>query len=378
MYEPRIRHRKIRAALNIQLIFPLDDPSGVSQYRHTARFPPDRLRSTLHMKKTNVIRAILLAALPIASQGFGAVITPGTVAKVTIGLTLSTQAEGTVAKDPLTGKPIKRGQPGAGPAFSNLYVTKKGEMTTSEVDEYVSTISTRKYSNKELLLDLVSFGVITEVTGWSLVLVQPSYTEVVTDDQTPEPTVEVPEPAPVIVTLENRIQPGQPKMFLINKDTTKTPIPLEDFLSFGVQYAVSADKDVFVIQYEDGEPVYPGTTTFTGKFKGVAEVDLDLNKEIIVAGEEEEDPDVVFDVDQEIGLEGLWTGSEKIGTFGKEKIPAYLLGANKISNIRGSYSFANEQTGAESYSFVEGSISIAAGKGEADVSGFPDIFVMDN
>lgn len=295
--------------------------------------------TSLHMKKANIAKAFVAAALAVASQGSAQepVTVPGTVAKVTLSLTLTAEVEGTVAKDE-NGKPLKKGTEGAGPAFENTYdVTKKG-VKTAEVYEYATKFATAKYSNKELLLDLVELDVIEDVKGWSLVQVVSTYLdEVVTDDEETVAGVE--------------IERGDSGFFLVKKGAD--PIDVSDYFyaGFGEGGGVQAYTEETVTPFAEDAPDYPFSYSASGKYKGTGMVRIDLDTE------EEE---------HEAWAYGVFTGSFKTGTIGKDKAPIFLSGASKVSNVFGYYYEEEEDLEA----VVEGSVSFANGTPTLDVSDY--------
>ncbi|HCN28103.1 MAG TPA: hypothetical protein DIT64_04860 [Verrucomicrobiales bacterium] len=111
---------------------------------------------------------------------------PGTYGAFTAALTLTHSKPGTVLKDPETGKPLpvldEFGDPLGGPTYFNDWFISKstpaGDPISDEAhSEFISKMATRKYSNKEILLDLVAAGAIEEIgnapfiAGWSLIVV---------------------------------------------------------------------------------------------------------------------------------------------------------------------------------------------------------------
>lgn len=135
--------------------------------------------------------SLLLAGLLLSAATTTLAQVPGSVANVTFNFTLSFSKEGTVMKDEETGKPItgkdEFGELLGGPAFWNYWTivkTNRDEEVLSEEthEEYVSKIGTRKYGNKEFLLDLLGRGFLPEedgkgpsIAGWALVQVSGTF-----------------------------------------------------------------------------------------------------------------------------------------------------------------------------------------------------------
>ncbi len=123
--------------------------------------------------KTTVLSATLLTLLAAApalqAQEPPPPIT-GSVAPLTLALKRSYSSPGVVKKDE-NGKPIKKGPK----VFSNFWQKEFPQYELLDVNiEWVSVVKTEKYSNKELLLDLISLGVLPQkgaaphLAGWSI------------------------------------------------------------------------------------------------------------------------------------------------------------------------------------------------------------------
>lgn len=314
MLTSRCTGGKIRTTVNKQLIFPVDDPLPVSQHRHTARFPPRTSRTTLHMKKTYILAALLLSSISAYSQ------TPvdGTISTFNIALTISTEGPGTVVKDSETGKPVKDEETNKPiPAYNTSYVITKGtgdKAKSTQTVESASKIFASKYSTKELLEDLVEIEVIPEVKNWSIKKVQ--------------------------ATTEggNNISPAS--FFAVNKEGDI--VPLDGIIGLGSSLKLSGlNLKTVTTDFDTEDSATKTTYTEALKFVGGFYIALD--------------EDAGFD------LTGVLTTSQKLGfTKGAEKRQVIVSGAGKFSSLTGTL-FEE--------SIVEGSASLSAGA-IADVSAF--------
>ncbi|MEN3943728.1 hypothetical protein WJU23_20680 [Prosthecobacter sp. SYSU 5D2] len=332
------------------------------------------------MKKSHTLRALMLLSLPIASQAFGQAPPPppGTVSKVAFSLTITDEAPGTVAKDPETGKPLKKGTEGAGPAFSNEYDSFKGKKKVAFVDEYIAKSAKRKYSIKEFLTDLKKIGVITDIKGWSLVKVtETGYSEQTKSvDETPEPTEEVPNPEVVITDYPagTYTYEDDDGFFLVNKSVTN-PIDVSDYINAYTWY----EYGVYLTdEYVESTP-YSSEGTITGTewamttymynytWRSDAYFRITLDQEIPAEGE-----DPSYTIEESIRMYGgLGTGGSKSGLLKDKETGVYLPLAEKATGLSGRYRYEdNSDEDSDIYAFVEGGFSISAGAVQADVLKF--------
>lgn len=125
------------------------------------------------------MKPILLNVLVFVTALSAQAQVPGSVSNIVLNLTISQSSEGTVQKDPETGKPItgkdEFGDPLGGPAFWNEWTLLKPDSELYR-REYVSKIRTEKYGNKELLTDLLDAellpaigGGAPSIAGWTIV-----------------------------------------------------------------------------------------------------------------------------------------------------------------------------------------------------------------
>lgn len=305
------------------------------------------------MKTAYLLKAILLCSLPIASQGYGQepIIPIGTISKVTIGLTISSTGPGTAAKDPETGKPLKKGTEGAGLVSSNEWTITKNDEIQQEGSEYVTKIIVKKYSNKEFLLDLVDYGVIPDITGWSVVKAQESITpEDPNSGATP--------------------QPGFEQIFLVNKNSDLDPINVSEHLSYGYSTTAYEGNSSTVLNFKDGEPVFPFKKSFASKFKGQGGATIEFARQEVVEGDPETlEDDETFNYSDNFYLNGAYTGGQKLSFLGAAKTPVLVPAAGKLV-LFGQFNSNDESEDIQEFGFVEGSISFSAGKVTDDLSAF--------
>lgn len=95
----------------------------------------------------------------------------GTARNITMRFVVTESAPSLAARDS-EGRVI----PGAAPTYSNEYSTTSNNSTTS-VWELGSKTTKMRFSNRQFLESLVELGFITEITGWSIVMVTPATPE---------------------------------------------------------------------------------------------------------------------------------------------------------------------------------------------------------
>lgn len=281
---------------------------------------------------------------------------PGSVANVIFNLTLSYSKEGTVMKDETTGKPItgkdEFGDPLGGPTFYNMWTitkTDKNEEVVSEdtYEEYVSKIGTRKYGNKEFLMDLVENGVLPEIgnapfiAGWTLVQVTGTFDDVDEFYTGPE--------------LFYAVHAGQGVTILLSGVVIDRDYDVNSGYAENWNY-----KYVNKVNY----PKETDTTTMTdsGNWKSVRRYVIDFE-------------DMLEWGDASVSLaqfQGIYTSSEKqtkVRTGDPENPEAIVFqcGPSKLDKISGAgaYYFTDE---FEEREVIEGTLSTAAGKVHPDIS----------
>lgn len=343
------------------------------------------------MKKPLLVSSLLLTALSLATPGMAEPSAlPGTLSKVSFNLTVSQVVEGTVAKD-ATGKPLKKGTEGAGPAFFNEYDVSKGGSKVAVVTEFESKTVNRKYTIKNFLDDLVALEVIDSAKGWSLVracgtALMPVMSE---GDAEAEPPVE---PA----LLGNRVVGQDLGYFLVKKDgTAKNVTPYFVFFSMALLKDTTSEKMEAPVT-DDVAGLF--NYSYAAKFKRIGLLMISTtNSEFLgglfggllsggfLGGIPAEAVYEDIDVDAYVGV-GVATGSEKVGTFGPDKAPIFLPGATKVDVSLGAnidiFVTAEEQESGEAneletlmqgISLIEGSVSMAAGKPVADLGNLPPL-----
>lgn len=293
--------------------------------------------------KTSIIAKVLVAAvLAVASQSTAknVVLFPGAVARVTLSLTLTSEVEGTVAKD-ANGKPLPKSHADAGPAFHNTYDVKKKEVKVAEIREYASKFATRKYSNKEFLTDLQEAGFIEDIKGWSLVRV--TDTDIEDEDDSYE------------------VEEGISGLFIIKKG--ETPRNVGNFIEMGWNSSSLAGTAKSETAYDQGLPVHPPVFTMSTLFKGWGGMEFDFNR----GGNKN-----LFAKEGE--AHGVASGGMKAGSIGKNKAPVFIPGATKLTGLVGNYRHfvaAEAETETEEINIeaiIEGSVFISAGVPAEDVS----------
>lgn len=264
----------------------------------------------------------------------------GGVSTVALALKLTTTVEGTVAKDPTTGKALPKSHPDAGPAYDNTWVVKKKDKKVEEIKELVSKQISSKYSNKELLQDLVTIGVIDGIKGWSLVKVQ------ATIQDTPEMQAHD--------LFQERA--GPVRFYLTHKD--KAPIGLDNILGTVLDFQSGISQKIVgkkVTKFDASENPTTSAITYATTFKSVSVFYLYLIKPSENDNEEEE-----LEKGKILYLTGLYSGGEKVATFGPEKKLVMLSTPGKIASAYGMYMTADESAGEFTEGLLEGSVSFGA------------------
>lgn len=299
---------------------------------------------------------LLLFAL-IAGQAAAQAPLPGSVASVQFKLTLSFSRPGTVLKDPDTGRPLPAkdefGAPLGGPAYYNdwLILKNRGDVPVSDEyhEEYVSKIGTRKYGNKEFLSDLIQAGILPQygnapyLAGWSIVQATPTF-----NDEFP--------------------YTGESRFYAVHK-TQGDIVDLNGVLFRGYPDTYSSGYAANV-NYHYIERYQYATDTTT-----VTETDLSNWKStriyyIDFSGEPFDEFDFFVGYAR---MEGVFSSSERLTSLGGalNRVPVYAVGATKLTGISGQGPVYDEEN--DTRAVIEGSISTAAGRVQADVGYFPGI-----
>lgn len=259
---------------------------------------------------------------------------PGSGSNFVAALTISLTAPGTMAKDPDTGKTYPASHGSAGPSYSNEWTIDKekpdGTPISSEAHtEQSSKIITQKYSNREILLDLMNAGVIPKLgrephlAGWSLVMISDQFEE--NSD------------------LYARHKDG---LNVLLKEHVPLPEPESGASAQDTKYK-KVEKTVFK---DDGD------------IETVTESDVYKYKK-----------PVVFSWLNKMFGRGMLSGGSKL-TFliqrdemGTTKVPLYLPAASRIPTLVGEY-FLTSEDEAPQIGVLEGSISTQPGKAIPDIT----------
>ncbi len=283
---------------------------------------------------------VLGAACPFSASAQS----PGSVSTITVALTATYSAPALAAKDE-NGKIIPVAD-GGGPVYENSWSINKvnandDPVSDEEVSEQGTKVITAKYSNKEILLDMLANeflpgigGKPATIAGWSIMQVnenaEPGAISLgnIIARHTSGETVEVPMSWAVVEEVAAAVTVGA-------KSSSKTTYPSNPEL----------------------EPKTTSSETYNSTFKTVGSLEL-------IAG-------------ADLSGEGLLTGGSKLmfvlykedGETFRE--PLYVPLAAKLSGILGSALISveiGEET--EASAVIEGSISAAAGKVYADLEAY--------
>lgn len=295
--------------------------------------------------KTSHILQMMIGGLLIAAPITASAQTPGSVQTLTLNLIFSYTGPGTMERDE-DGKIIKKdefGDPAGGPAFENMWTItkeKNDEIVSQEThDEFASKMVSKKYGNKEFLMDLVDIGFITPTEGnnpianWTIILVTPS----------------VPGP-------DGLPETGEPTFFAFHTKTLEA-VDLTGILVTNEPFGAFADTEKFkrVVKDDFVKETTTETVSYSGLFKGVTTIEI-------------VDPITLEPVAQG---QGIFTGSEKIQILGKGEDAQFVSvqGAAKIANISGIGPIFDELFQFDP-SVMEGSVSAGAGKLFPDIDPF--------
>lgn len=293
-----------------------------------------------------------IALLPITTFAFmtsalsADVAIPGSVANVTFALTLTSSIPGAVAKDD-EGKPIK----GAAPVYSNEWeVNNTTKKTEDKTYEYVTKMKAVKFGNKELLTELVEREILPKygtkapfIAGWTIVVANATTTDEEGDsDQHSSTFYAVHKGEGDIVDLSNYMDYGYGPDYAENgtyREVTK---------STGVGTIEEASTKTITAAFNWKETLFFGID-FNGFDSGPTVTALEGG----------------------FSMMGVSAIGNKLTTVGTPKVPVIVDTAGKISGISGSGPYSDDEE--RERSVVEGSITFAPGKAEADVTGYPNI-----
>lgn len=275
---------------------------------------------------------ILAACVQVQAQ------TPGSSSLFTATLTISQTVPGTLAKDPDTGRTYPPTNALAGPAFENSWTIQKNKsdgtpISTEEHTEKSSKIQSYKYSNREILLDLIKAGTIPKLgnephlAGWTLAVISDQFEE--NSD------------------LYARHKDG---LNVLLREHVPLPEPESDANAQDVKYK-KVEKTVF----REGGDIETTTETDVYKYK----------------------KPVAFSWLNKLFGRGILSGGSRLtflsqkDAFGTTMVPVYLSSAARITGIVGEH-FQSSETEEPQIGVVEGSISIQPGRAIPDITDILD------
>lgn len=269
---------------------------------------------------------------------------PGSVSTITVALTATYSAPALAAKDE-NGKIIPVAD-GGGPVYENSWSINKvnandDPVSDEEVSEQGTKVITAKYSNKEILLDMLANeflpgigGKPATIAGWSIMQV----------NENAEPGA---------ISLGNIIARHT------SGETVEVPMSWSagEESTFAVTVSAKSSSKTTYPSNPELEPKMTSSETYNSTFKTTGSFEL-------IAG-------------ADLSGQGLLTGGSKL-TFVLYKEdgetfrePLYVPLAAKLSGILGSALISveiGEET--EASAVIEGSISAAAGKVYADLEAY--------
>lgn len=276
----------------------------------------------------------------------------GSISGFMSALTLTHSRPGTVLKDPETGKVLPKfdseGEPLGGPAYSNEWtVTRmRGEDIASEEShvEYISKMATLRYSNREILLDLLDLGVIeaqsstgSPIAGWSLI--------VVSDENDDENLVYA-------------------------RHTNKTTVNVSEHVMWPSSTDESSEEEGGYYGASDSNYKYVMKTVYRTEDEITTETESRIYKY---------KSKVSFNWMEKLFGNGVVSGGGKLTfltqrTDGEtEKFPVYVPAAGKVAAISGGFvldDVFDPVEGEPIQGVVEGTISMGAGKAYLDLDAF--------
>lgn len=293
---------------------------------------------------------ILLAGLLLAPALSTLAQVPGSVSNIVLNLTISRSSEGTVQKDPETGKPItgkdQFGDPLGGPTFWNEWTLLKPDSELYRW-EYVSKIHTEKYGNKELLTDLLDAEMLPAIGGGSPSIAGWTIVEVVG-------TMENPEGQPEVI--------ARPTFYALHAASGEAVLLSGVVIDIDEQVR-SGNAENWTEQYSRKTDFAKDTETVTftsaGSTQTIVRLVMDFQQVL-------EPGDLSTSMAQ---FQGLYTRQEKLTSVtapDKTKLPVFQCGPSNLDSITGSGPLYGEFE--EDRSVIGGQWNIAAGKLFSDIS----------
>jgi hypothetical protein len=298
---------------------------------------------------------LLAAASPLAAQSEPASL-PGSVAKLTLALKRSYSSPG-VGKRDEKGKLIKKGPK----VFLNIWEEDFPQYSIKDINvEWISAIKTEKYSNRELLADLIELEVLPKIgkapflAGWSL---QRAAASIAGESAGDAPSL------------------SQFRFFAKHKDGTL--VDISNILKIYNGPAATKWKSSVLEMYS----TFMGMSLLETRNKlSATEVDcsfMELDFRALTPMPDDDESNVVSIA----RFQGMRTSGFTLTTVGKgaSKVPVIKLAASKTSGISGyglAFDYKDGENGENPYqaiSVFSGSLTSPAGAVYTDVSSyFPD------
>jgi hypothetical protein len=280
---------------------------------------------------------LLLALAPRAQ----AQTTPGAIADVVLQLKLTGMDPATVSRN-INGVVLRNERNKPIPAFEAFWeVRDEEDQLVEEIWERASRLRNEKYGNKEFLEDLVDFGVIDSIAGWSLKFVQPTYG--------------VPDDLP-------GLSAGNGWYFLVHRNSeANPPISLNQIMVFDKDTTQSKATERISQRFDEaGEPTTSSRSLQESTRHEMTFI-IDFND---VLPEEDE---YYFDT------QGIYAGGLRLQFLGPEKRPVFMPSAGKLSSLSGRMVYDEGDPETLRRRLVEGGVTHSAGKFSADVGIYADL-----
>ncbi len=280
---------------------------------------------------------LLLALAPRAQ----AQTTPGAIADVVLQLKLTGMDPATVSRN-INGVVLRDGRNKPIPAFEAFWEVRDEEDRLVEENwEWASRLRNEKYGNKEFLQDLVDFGVIDSIAGWSIKFVQPTYGA--PDD---------------LAGLTD----GDGWYFLVHRNSeTNPPISLSQIMVFDKDTTQAKANERIIQRFDEaGEPTTSSRSLQESTRHEMTFI-IDFND---VLPEEDE---YYFDT------QGIFAGGMRLQFLGPEKRPVFMPSAGKLSSLSGRMVFDEGIDETRLRRLVEGGVTHSAGKFSADIGIYADL-----
>ncbi len=266
---------------------------------------------------------------------------PGAVADVVLQLKLTGMDPATVSRD-INGVVLRNERNKPIPAFEAFWeVRDEEDQLVEEIWERASRLRNEKYGNKEFLEDLVAFGVIDSIAGWSLKFVQPTYG--VPDDLA-------------------GLTVGDGWYFLVHRNSeANPPISLNQIMVFDKDTTQSKATERISQRFDEaGEPTTSSRSLQESTRHEMTFI-IDFND---VLPEEDE---YYFDT------QGIYAGGLRLQFLGPEKRPVFMPSAGKLSSLSGRMVYDEGDPETLRRRLVEGGVTHSAGKFSADVGIYADL-----